>query len=234
VADLTYFIAITLDGFIADPAGDTDVFGHDDDLFAALARDWPETFPAPFRDALGIADRASRRFDTVVMGRHTYAPALEAGLASPYPHLDQYVVSTTLAPDTSPDVNVVDTDPVALVRALKDDDRQGIWLCGGGQLAAAVADEIDELVLKVNPVAIGAGRPLFAGGMTTRAFRRTGVRELGGGVTMLSLRRREEASTRRQSPPQGASDPSSRSEAVEDQAAMRPSRTSTRATPSRR
>ncbi len=36
-------------------------------------------------------------------------------------------------------------------------------MCGGGQLASALAGEIDRLVLKVNPVVFGAGIPLFAG-----------------------------------------------------------------------
>lgn len=189
MADLTYYIAVTLDGFIADTAGGTDPFVTDDDVLADLADTWPETFPAPHRDALGIDDVPSRHFDTVVMGRHTYEPALRAGLSSPYPHLEQYVVSTTLDAEVAPDVAVVGTDPVHLVRMLKEEDRRGVWLCGGGRLAATLVDEIDELVLKVNPVVIGDGRPLFAGGTAVRGFTRTHVRELRGGVTVLSLRR---------------------------------------------
>ncbi|MET9406055.1 hypothetical protein ABZX90_09790 [Streptomyces sp. NPDC002935] len=48
------------------------------------------------------------------MGRATYEVGLKDGLTSPYDHLKQYVVSSTL---TSPDpaVTVVD-DPGALVR----------------------------------------------------------------------------------------------------------------------
>jgi dihydrofolate reductase len=36
-------------------------------------------------------------------------------------------------------------------------------LCGGARLAGALYDEIDELVLKVNPVVLGTGTPLFRG-----------------------------------------------------------------------
>ena len=43
-----------------------------------------------------------------------------------------------------------------------------IWLCGGSKLAAAVLPEIDELILKINPVVIGAGIPLFDGFTGTR------------------------------------------------------------------
>ncbi len=50
---------------------------------------------------------------------------------------------------------------MALVRNLKQEPGLGIWLCGGASLAGALYDEIDELVLKVNPVVIGTGIPLF-------------------------------------------------------------------------
>lgn len=138
MAELTYYVAVTLDGWIADPHGDTSAFLTEGDHLAALAVAYPETFPAPYRAALGI-DAANQRFDTVVMGRKTYAPALDAGLTSPYPHLRQSVVSRTLSGRTDPAVTVVADDPVEHVRRLKDSSQLGVWLCGGGQLASALA-----------------------------------------------------------------------------------------------
>jgi dihydrofolate reductase len=38
-----------------------------------------------------------------------------------------------------------------------------IWLCGGAHLAASLVDEINESILKINPILLGAGIPLFAG-----------------------------------------------------------------------
>ena len=46
---------------------------------------------------------------------------------------------------------------VGEVRALKADPGWDLWLAGGGRLAAFLTDEIDELLLKVNPVVLGAG-----------------------------------------------------------------------------
>jgi dihydrofolate reductase len=57
------------------------------------------------------------------------------------------------------------------VRSLKAEPGSGIWLCGGGRLAAALADEVDRLVLKVNPVVLGSGTPLFDGRVPGHSFR---------------------------------------------------------------
>jgi hypothetical protein len=72
-------------------------------VLESIAEQFPETLPTHVREQLGITAPGTR-FDAVVMGRDTYAPALDAGITSPYAHLDQYVVSTTLP--TGPDPRV--------------------------------------------------------------------------------------------------------------------------------
>ncbi len=64
-----------------------------------MCASWSTTSPSPSTaaSAHGLADAPNLRFDTVVMGLGTYRPALDAGLTSPYAHLRQYVVSSTLA-----------------------------------------------------------------------------------------------------------------------------------------
>ncbi|WP_194861349.1 dihydrofolate reductase family protein [Dietzia sp. SYD-A1] len=162
---LIYYVAVTANGFIADPDGRTDFFPLEGDHMAWLIEHYPETIPGHVRGALGLADTASRVFDTVVMGRTTHQVAVDEGLASGYPHLRQYVV--THRPDDLPaeqGLTASDEDPVTLVRRLKSEDSPlDIWLCGGGELAGALVDEIDEFRLKINPVLIGAGRPLISG-----------------------------------------------------------------------
>lgn len=188
--ELTYYVAVTIDGFISGPDGEIDAFPVEGSHIDALAAEYPETFPGPLRRMLGIEGPA-RHFDTVIMGRATYEPALAAGLSSPYPHLEQYVCSRTLHVD-DPSVTVVQDDPLALVRSLKQRAGLGIWLCGGGVLASSLLPEIDSLTLKVNPVVIGRGRSLFGDADVRGDFELAGVEIFESGVGVVRYRRRSD------------------------------------------
>jgi dihydrofolate reductase len=72
-------------------------------------------------------------------------------------------VLTTRRPTVPPEVHVIDRDALERVRELKNQPGRDIWLRGGGTLAGVLAPEIDRLILKVSPVVLGAGVPLFAG-----------------------------------------------------------------------
>jgi dihydrofolate reductase len=119
------------------------------------------------------------------MGRRTYDPALRLGIPSPYAHLRQVVVSRTLAsPD--PDVTVVRDDPVGAVRALKQENTGlDVYLAGGGQLAGALLDEIDRLVIKLYPVVAGDGRTAFGAQFAPTRFQLDDVRSFPGGNAVL-------------------------------------------------
>lgn len=158
---LVYYVAVSIDGFIADPSGDTSAFPVDPGTLADLFARYPETCPVQAREALGVTE-PPRRFDTVIMGRRTAQPGLEAGLsAGAYPHLHQIVASRG---DTALGSGIErwDGDLDHRVAELKERPGRDIWLCGGGETAAQLIDQIDELQLKVNPVVLGAGIPLIA------------------------------------------------------------------------
>lgn len=163
--ELVYYIASTLDGFVAgpdgaDPTGPGGFWPIPEDYLRHLIAEYPETLPGPAREALGVTDPGTR-FDTVLEGRNSYEIGLEAGVADAYPHLRHLVFSRTLKESPAPAVEVVADDPVEVVRELKKQDGKDIWLIGGGTLAGALYPEIDRLVIKAAPLTIGAGIPLF-------------------------------------------------------------------------
>jgi dihydrofolate reductase len=180
---LTYYIGVTLDGFVAGPADEFDFLPIEPDVTAAINAEQPETVPGAFRDAAGLAGTPNKRFDTVLMGRGTYEVVLKTGLTDPYPHLKTYVYSGTLAAEDER-VTVVAHDPAAHVRGLKNQEGLDIWLCGGGRLAATLRDEIDELVLKRYPLVIGSGRPLFDGPFRPNRFTQTQTQVFESGAVV--------------------------------------------------
>ncbi|MFF1381896.1 dihydrofolate reductase family protein [Streptomyces sp. NPDC058308] len=163
---LVYFIAVSLDGFIAGPDG-SDPTGPDgfwpvgQDYVQHLAETYPETLPAPAREALGIT-AGGTHFDTILEGRRTYMIGFDAGQPNCYPHLRHFVFSRTLTTSPDPGVELVATDPVEKVRELKRQEGKDIWLCGGGELAGVLRGEIDRLVVKLGPLTLGSGTPLFS------------------------------------------------------------------------
>ncbi|MEV7519685.1 dihydrofolate reductase family protein [Streptomyces sp. NPDC091371] len=191
---LTYFIATTIDGFIGAPDGDADFIYTflDPEFIEHLKVEYPETMATPGRAQFGIADAAPRRFDAVIMGRNTYEPGLKAGLTSPYGHMrEQYVVSRSLVDSPDPQVQLISGDVAAKVRELKAQDGLDIWLCGGADLAAQLADEIDEYIVKTYPVFVGTGMPMSRAGFGVRPLELTGCTALGGGqvITSYSVKR---------------------------------------------
>ncbi|PSK95565.1 dihydrofolate reductase [Haloactinopolyspora alba] len=188
---LTYFVAATIDGFIAESSGTdpTDsLFGVEGDHMAAISAEYPEIIPGHVRTALGIAPD-NVRFDTLLEGRHSYEIGLQAGITNAYPHLRHYLFSTSMAESPDPTVELVRDDAVETVRRLKREDGDGIWLCGGGRLAWSLRTEIDELIVKVNPVVTGSGVPLFAGGFDAMRFRLERSRTFDSGVVFLTYTR---------------------------------------------
>lgn len=191
---LVYYVAVSIDGYIAGPDGEFDFYPMADDMAAWINERYPETVPTHLRAHAGIPqDEPNRRWDTVLMGRGAYEPGLSVGVTSPYAHLKQYVVSSTLDPVGDPNVEIVANDPVGLVRRLKQDSGpevdKDIWLCGGGALAGALSEEIDELIIKSYPVIAGAGISAFTGNFRPIAFRPAQRREFGNGAQVTWFER---------------------------------------------
>ncbi|MFB8440142.1 dihydrofolate reductase family protein [Streptomyces niveus] len=188
---LSYFIAVSIDGYIGDPTGEGGFFTRfvDEEFLAFLKEEYPETLPTPGRQPLGIDHLENKRFDTIIQGRRTYEVALDIGVTSPYAHMRQLVASRSL---TSPDpaVEIVSGDIAALVRELKREEGLGIYLCGGANLAAELFDEVDELVVKTYPLILGSGMPMFGTKYAQTEFALESNRTFGNGAVVRTYSRK--------------------------------------------
>ncbi|MCX5560647.1 dihydrofolate reductase family protein [Streptomyces sp. NBC_00038] len=191
---LTYFIACSIDGFIGAPDGDGQAFMpfvDEEFLEDFLKAEYPETLPTHARRPLGIDDLENRNFDTIIQGRASYDLALDLGVTSPYAHLREYVASRSLKESPDPHVEIVADDVVGKIRELKAEDGEfGIYLCGGSQLAGALIDEVDELVIKTYPVVLGSGMPMFGSGFDVSEFALDQLRVFKNGVLVRTYSRK--------------------------------------------
>ncbi|MDR8409837.1 dihydrofolate reductase family protein [Nonomuraea sp. 3-1Str] len=186
---LVYYIAVSLDGYIAGPNAEFDFYPLSDQMAAWINARYPETLPTHIRKLVGLDGVPNKVFDTLVMGRGTYEPALNVPTTSPYSHLRQYVVSRTLQID-DPTVQVETGDPIELVRRLKAEDTGlDIYLCGGGKLAASLLPEIDEIILKSYPVVAGTGIPMLSGQFRPTLFAPTRRESFDNGAQVTWLTR---------------------------------------------
>src|SRR5690606_142581 len=114
--ELVYYVAVTLDGYIAGPNGEFDAFLFEGDHMDGINDRYADAIPTDLAAMVGVSQSAEM-FDTVLMGWNTYAVGLPDAI-SPYRHLKQYVFSRSNTA-LSEDVETVTGDPVAFVRDLK-------------------------------------------------------------------------------------------------------------------
>jgi dihydrofolate reductase len=128
------------------------------------------------------------------MGRSTYEVGVVLGITNPYPHLKQYLFSRSLNERPDPNVELVSNNAVMKVRELKQQSGKDIWLCGGGKLASDLFPEIDQLILKVNPVVIGFGIPLFSREVKPTILKLTDSKRYTNGFMMNTYSLRQNVS----------------------------------------
>ena len=187
--ELTYYIGVTLDGFIAGPADEVDFYPVTPAFAEMMGTELADIQPAFVRADRGGVDEPLTRFDTVLMGRRTYEPALQMGITDPYSQLRTVVFSTTQADPQDPNVEIVRTDPVARVRELKAEPGLGIYLAGGAALAGVLLDEIDRLIVKKYPVIAGSGIPMVSHSFAPTQFGLEQVRSFDNGCVVLEYSR---------------------------------------------
>lgn len=151
-----YFVANSLDNFIARPDGGVDWLLNDGTDY-------------------GMAE-FFRSIDCMLLGRKTYEVAVGHNQpqrksrkakkkGSPSGGMKSYVFSRTLKAGPDDDFTVVSDNAGAFVRKLKNEAGKDIWLMGGGELAGSLLTEgvVDEISLNIHLVLLGQGIPLYQG-----------------------------------------------------------------------
>ncbi|MEV4346725.1 dihydrofolate reductase family protein [Actinoplanes sp. NPDC049596] len=173
-----YYTATTLDGYIADEHNSLDW------LFEADQDRADETGVSPFESFFaGVGAFA--------MGATTYEWVLEhealldnpAKWAEYYGDVPSWVFThRDLPPIPGADVTFVQGDVRPVHEAMtKAAAGKNIWLVGGGDLAGAFADAtlLDEIIVGVAPVTLGAGAPLLPRRLTSRRLTLTDLSRRG-------------------------------------------------------
>ena len=172
--DIVYYVACSVDGYIAGPRGDSSMFVKNEALTAQYRQDLES-------------------FDTVIMCRQTYEMGYGYGLQPGQPTVENkkhFIFSKSLYFERHhPDVSVLPPD-VEHVRALKSSEGPGIFLCGGGHFAGWLMEKglIDVLKVRLNPVILGAGTPVFGHSPEKARMELVSSRAFDGGVQMNEYR----------------------------------------------
>lgn len=143
------FIAMSLDGYIADRDGKVDwLMGQDNDVETADSY-------ADFEKSI----------DTVIMGWKTYHQV--ATELSPeqwvYENLQSYVLTHRDYPSTN-NITFTSIAPCSLVENLKAREGKDIWICGGADIIRQLMEQnlIDIYHISVIPTILGSGIRLFS------------------------------------------------------------------------
>lgn len=187
------YIAMSLDGFLADENGGVDWISGDGSEPEA-----PGSYPAFYETV-----------DTILLGWNTYHQIVTelSPDAWPYEGKTCYVLTHNRQAgqaepgsgqqtvqehgESEPDIRFYSGNLCALVQKLKAQEGRDIWICGGANVAAQLLEEdaIDRFHLTVIPVLLGKGIRLFAQLQQKRELRLIGT-ESYDGMTDLVFERR--------------------------------------------
>ena len=142
------FIAMSLDGYIADRNGGVDW----------LAGQGNES------ETIDVYGQFSKDFDTVFMGWKTYNQVVTELSPEkwPYEEFTTYVF-THRKQESSEKICFTQEHPAELLKKLKLEQGKNIWICGGAYLAQQLIQEdlLDQYYISVIPAILGGGVRLF-------------------------------------------------------------------------
>ena len=144
--EIIYYVASSLDGYIATADGSVD---------------WLSRFHTAGEDH--GAGELEASVDALLLGSHTYEFALKLG-QWPSPDKVSWVFTRRRLRILHPSITLTAQSPREVVELLASRSLRRAWLMGGGKLAASFhADQlISRYIISVFPVLLGSGIPLLA------------------------------------------------------------------------
>lgn len=170
------YIAMSLDGFVADESGGVDWLSGQD------------------RDKEDMESYAEfiKTVDTVILGWTTYHQIAEELFQGgwPYKGMKSYVATHRICNSTE-DIIFVNKNIEELIRELKEQNGKDIWICGGASIINPLirADLIERYTISVIPCILGAGIRLFECGLPERKLKLVSTEHYNG-ITDLVYERR--------------------------------------------
>ena len=183
-----YYVAATLDGYIAEADDSLDwLLGYEGSFDGEGAE------PGPMSEG-GSYDAFYAEVGALVSGSTTYEWVLDhvgAGGEWPYPGKPWWVLSSRDLP--KPDGEGIDVRVAEASVEHAYEEMAGsaggrnLWVVGGGEVASqfAAAGLLDELWLTVVPVVLGAGKPLFSERLPGGPLKLLGTRTFATGMVEL-------------------------------------------------
>lgn len=165
------FIAMSVDGYIADNKGGVD---------------WLEVESPEGKSDYDGYKEFIKAIDTVVIGNTTYQQIINE--LSPnqwlYQGLKSYVISHQKQ-YSKEDIEFVNREPKELINEIKKEEGKDIWICGGASIVQQLHQDkcIDEYYLTIIPTILGNGVSLFTKDMKAdlllqRSYQYNGMIEL--------------------------------------------------------
>lgn len=158
-----YYTAATLDGFLADQ-------NHSLDWLFQFGPEGTDDYPA-FIEQVGAVAMGSATYEWVL--RHLADTDGGAG-AWPYQQPAWVFTTRTLPRVPRADIRFVRGDVAPVHEAMRAAAAgKNVWLVGGGELVGQFHDHglLDEIIVTIAPVTLGAGKPLLPRAITTPPLR---------------------------------------------------------------
>lgn len=183
---------VSLDGVVQDPTGE-EGFRHGGWFGDIGDKDRQELNRLTLDEML--------RAEALLLGRRSYEffasrwPSRSGELADRMNSLPKYIVSSTLEDPAWNNSTVLDGEVVSEISKLKQERDGEIVVLASFQLVRTLMEEnlVNELWLKIFPVALGAGQRLFGETSDKKPMRLLDTRTVGDGLSYLTYKRVRDA-----------------------------------------